>query len=129
MSQKSEQKQRSHQDIITSAAMLLRERGIRASSVLDVMKGAGLTVGGFYNHFESKEHLFVETIQRAASTMWNKMLQSAKGDSPRARALNVIGKYLSTRHRDNPEAGCLLPNVAAEIAREGEPYRSALETE
>src|ERR1700712_4800635 len=103
MTQKSEQKDKSHKDIIASAAALLRERGIKASSVIDVMKGAGLTVGGFYNHFASKEQLFVETIQRAASTMWDSMLRSAKGESPRARALNVIGKYLSTRHRDNTE--------------------------
>ena len=129
MSQKSEQKLKSHQDIIASAAALLRERGIRASSVIDVMKGAGLTVGGFYNHFDSKEQLFVETIQCAASTLWNTLLQSAKGESARARALNVISKYLTPRHRDTAGVGCLLPSVAAEIAREGEPYRSALEAE
>ena len=53
MTQKSAQKLKSHQDIIASAAALLRERGIKASSVIDVMKGAGLTVGGFYGHFDS----------------------------------------------------------------------------
>ena len=129
MNRKTQQKLKSHEEILASAAGLLRERGIRASSVLDVMKGAGLTVGGFYGHFDSKEQLFAATIKSGASMMWNRLLQSAKGDSPRARVLSVIGRYLSRSHRDNAEAGCLLPSVAPEVAREGEPYRSALETE
>jgi TetR/AcrR family transcriptional repressor of nem operon len=96
---------------------------------MDVMKGAGLTVGGFYNHFDSKEELFVEALRNAASATWSPLLKSAKGDSPRARALSVIRRYLSCEHRDNKETGCLLPSAAPEAAREGEPYRSALETE
>lgn len=129
MNQKAEKKQRSHEAILTSAAALLRERGIKASSVQDVMKGAGLTVGGFYGHFESKEQLFTETIRVAASTLWLRLLNSARGSSPRERARSVIDRYLSRAHRDNAEAGCLLPSAAPEVAREGEPYRSALETE
>lgn len=129
MSQKAEQKQRSHEAILASAAALLRERGIRESSVTDVMKGAGLTVGGFYGHFASKEQLFVETIQHGASAIWDQLLGSAKGDTPRDRALSVVKRYLSRSHRDNADTGCLLPNAAPEVAREGEPYRSALESE
>lgn len=129
MSQKAEKKQKSHDAILASAAALLRKQGIRVSSVMDVMKGAGLTVGGFYGHFDSKEHLFAETIRSAASTTWNRLLKSATGDSPRDRVLSVINRYLSPRHRDNAEAGCMLPSAAPEVAREGEPYRSALEQE
>jgi TetR/AcrR family transcriptional repressor of nem operon len=129
MNQKAEKKQKSHEAILTSAAALLRERGIKASSVQDVMKGAGLTVGGFYGHFESKEQLFTETIRVAASTLWLRLLNSAKGSSPRERARSVMDRYLSRAHRDNAEAGCLLPSAAPEVAREGEPYRSVLETE
>src|SRR5215467_16013665 len=126
---KAKQKQESRDAIQVSAAALLRERGIEASSVMDVMKGAGLTVGGFYNHFDSKEELFVEALRNAASGTWGPLLKSAKGDSPRARALGVIRQYLSRKHRDNKETGCLLPSAAPEVAREGEPYRSALEKE
>jgi TetR/AcrR family transcriptional repressor of nem operon len=129
MNQKTKQKQMSRAAIATSAAALLRERGIRASSVMDVMKGAGLTVGGFYNHFDSKEELFVETLRNAASVNWDHLLKSAKGDSPRSRTLSVIRQYLSRDHRDNKETGCLLPSAAPEVARAGEPYRSALEQE
>src|SRR5262249_16502258 len=123
------QKEKSREAIANSAAALLRERGIKASSVMDVMKGAGLTVGGFYNHFDSKEELFVEALRNAASATWNFLLKSAKGASPRARALSVIRRYLSREQRDNKETGCLLPCAAPEVAREGEPYRSALEKE
>jgi TetR/AcrR family transcriptional repressor of nem operon len=96
---------------------------------MEVMKGAGLTVGGFYNHFGSKEELFVETIRNTASTTWQNLLKSARGDSPRARTLSVISKYLARAHRDSKETGCLLHSVVPEVAREGEPYRSALEKE
>ena len=129
MNQKTKQKEKSREAIATSAAALLRERGIKASSVMDVMKGAGLTVGGFYNHFDSKEELFVEALRNAASATWAPLLKSAKGASPRARALGVIRRYLSRKHRDNRESGCMLPCAAAEVAREGEPYRGALEKE
>ena len=129
MNQKLEQKQKSHEAILASAMALLRERGIKASSVADVMKGADLTVGGFYGHFASKEQLFVATIQRAAQGAWGRLLSAAKGATPRARALSVVGRYLSRSHRDNADTGCLLPNVAAEVAREGEPFRGALALE
>ncbi|WP_224366911.1 TetR/AcrR family transcriptional regulator [Hyalangium versicolor] len=129
MNQKAEKKQKSHDAILASAAALLRERGIKASSVQDVMKGAGLTVGGFYGHFDSKEQLFAETIRTTASALWIRLMNSAKGKSARERVRSVIGPYLSRTHRDHPEAGCLLPSAAPEVAREGEPYRSALSTE
>ena len=129
MNQKTKQKQKSREAISTSAAALLRQRGIKASSVMDVMKGAGLTVGGFYNHFASKEELFVETLRNASSANWDHLLKSARGDSPRSRTLSVIRQYLSSKHCDNKETGCLLPSAAPEVAREGEPYRSALKKE
>jgi TetR/AcrR family transcriptional regulator, transcriptional repressor for nem operon len=126
MNAKMERKQKSHELIIASAAALLRGRGIRASSVMDVMKGAGLTVGGFYGHFESKEQLFTETLRRTARTMWTRLLVTAAGQTPLERALDVVRRYLSRQHRDEPESGCPLPAAVAEVAREGEPYRAAL---
>jgi TetR/AcrR family transcriptional repressor of nem operon len=129
MNQKTRQKQKSREAIAASAAALLRERGIQASSVMEVMKGAGLTVGGFYAHYDSKEDLFVETLRNAASTNWDHLLKSAKGETPASRTLSVIKHYLCRKHRDNKNTGCLLPSTAPEIAREGEPYRSALEKE
>jgi TetR/AcrR family transcriptional repressor of nem operon len=129
MGQKAEQKQRSHAAILASAATLLRTQGIRASSVGDIMKGAGLTVGGFYGHFASKESLVAATIRQAAGTLWARMIRSMKGASPRERAASVLASYLTRAHRDNAADGCMLPGAAPEIAREGAPYRQALEVE
>src|SRR5262245_2965993 len=96
---------------------------------MDVMKGAGLTVGGFYNHFDSKEDLFVQVLQNASRANWNDLLKAARGASPRARALDVTREYLSRRHRDCKDTGCVLPTVAAAVARAGEAYGSARENE
>ncbi len=126
MTSKADQKQQSHDAILASAAGLLRRQGIRGSSVMDVMKGAGLTVGGFYSHFDSKEHLFAETIRTAGGTMWMRLLRRAKGVTRRERGVSVLRRYLSRNHRDRPEEGCILPNTAPEVGREGEPYRGAL---
>src|SRR5215472_12856229 len=111
MNQKTRQKQKSREAIAASATALLRERGIKASSVMDVMKGAGLTVGGFYSHYDSKDELFVETLRNAAASNWARLLQTATGDSPRSRTLSVLRQYLSRKHRDNKETGCLLPTT------------------
>src|SRR5216683_759886 len=127
--QKTKQNEKSREAIAASAATLLRKRGIKASSVMEVMKGAGLTVGGFYNHFGSKEELFVETLRNTASSTWHNLLKSARGDSPRSRTLSVIRQYLSPKHRDSRETGCLLHSAVPEVAREGGAYRTALEEE
>jgi TetR/AcrR family transcriptional repressor of nem operon len=129
MNQKVERKRQSHEAILDSAARLLRERGIKATSVMDVMRGAGLTVGGFYGHFDSKEQLFVEAIRHAARSAWSRLLRSSKSESPREQVRAMVRRYLSRSHRDHPEQGCLLPTATPEIAREGEPYRAALAEE
>jgi TetR/AcrR family transcriptional regulator, transcriptional repressor for nem operon len=129
MTQKTEQKQKSHDAILASAAALLLERGIQASSILDVMKGAGLTVGGFYGHFTSKEHLFTQVLRGTARTAWDALLHRAREDAPQAPALKVVERYLSRKHRDGATPGCPLPSIAAEVSRAGEPYQGALATE
>jgi TetR/AcrR family transcriptional repressor of nem operon len=129
LSLKAEQKQRTRAAILESAVTLIRTRGIAASSVMDVMKGAGLTVGGFYAHFDSKEALFRATIQEAGSRMWDRLLATVKGDDPGERVFSVVRGYLSRSHRDNAALGCLLPSLISELAREGGPAQQALEVE
>jgi TetR/AcrR family transcriptional repressor of nem operon len=69
MSAKSEQKQRSHARILDSAMSLIRARGIGGASVSEVMKGAGLTVGGFYAHFGSKDALVDAALRKTLSAL------------------------------------------------------------
>jgi TetR/AcrR family transcriptional repressor of nem operon len=118
---RAEQKAETREAIIDSAMKLIRSRGIDGSSVQDVMKGAGLTVGGFYGHFESKEELFASTIRERASKAWDALVGSAKSLE------EVTRRYVSRLHRDKPESGCLLPATASDASRpSGEPYREAL---
>ncbi|APR86689.1 Transcriptional regulator, TetR family protein [Minicystis rosea] len=129
MNAKTEQKQRTHEAILESAARLLRERGLRAPSVADVMGGAGLTVGGFYAHFQSKDALFDEVLRRTYRAMWERMLGQVKGETANERALSVLRRYLSRSHRDGAEEGCPLPATVGEVSAAGEPFRGTLAAE
>ncbi len=75
---KAERKEQTHKAIIHSALSLLRKQGVRASSVMDVMKGAGLTVGGFYGHFESKTQLFAEALESPPGALWKRLLEGPR---------------------------------------------------
>jgi TetR/AcrR family transcriptional repressor of nem operon len=115
MNAKLEQKERSHETILESAARIVREHGISGTRVADVMKGAGLTVGGFYAHFGSKEALVDETLRRTGDALRAKLF-SRIGDKPEEdRAEVILKRYLSAAHRDAQTMGCPLPAVVGEI--------------
>jgi len=116
MNAKVEQKERTHQAILTSACKLLREKGIGGARVADVMSGAGLTVGGFYAHFASKEALVDEAIRRTAEFMRGKLFERIEEKPLAARAEVVLKRYLSTAHRDDPASGCPLPAIVGEVS-------------
>lgn len=126
MNLKAEQKERTHEEILASAARLLRERGVAGARVLDVMKGAGLTVGGFYAHFASKEALIDETLRRTASELRSSLFAGLGEKPEHDRAEVVLKRYLSARHRDNPEEGCPFPSITGEIATQHEAHRDVL---
>ncbi|MFO0663019.1 MAG: TetR/AcrR family transcriptional regulator [Polyangiaceae bacterium] len=126
---RSDQKERTHERIIDSAARLLRASGIGRASVTEVMKGAGLTVGGFYAHFASKSRLVEETIRHALADQRRKVFRSAEGASPEERLNHLFRVYLSRTHRDHPEEGCPLPAVVSEIAQAERDERSAFVAE
>jgi TetR/AcrR family transcriptional repressor of nem operon len=115
MTAKAEQKERSHGTILESAARLLRERGIAGARVADVMKGAGLTVGGFYAHFASKEALIDEALRRTAGAMRDRLFARLDEKPAADRAEVVLKRYLSIAHRDEFARGCPLPAVVGEV--------------
>ncbi|GMU58143.1 MAG: TetR family transcriptional regulator [Candidatus Xenobia bacterium] len=104
-------KRQTREAILESAARLLCERGPARASVHEVMSGAGLTVGGFYAHFDSKEALFEETFRRLAEQAWNELVE----DPTRERLLQFVRRYLSRTHRDHPAEGCPLPSTVGDI--------------
>ena len=112
-----EHKARNHENILSVAARAFRENGADSSGIGKVMKKVGLTKGGFYRHFKSKDDLFVEAVARAFDEMGNAMLEVAES-APQGQALRaIIERYLSTRHANSPGAGCVLSALGPELAR------------
>jgi len=110
------EKQRSHSRILDSAAEVVRERGVEAASLGDIMKAAGMTHGGFYRHFANKEGLVAAAIDRAADDVLSSYeVRRANGDEE--AAVDYINEYLSDRHRLALKSGCPLAAVAGEALR------------
>jgi TetR/AcrR family transcriptional repressor of nem operon len=123
---KARQKGRTHEAILESAVRLLREKGIAGAGVADVMKGAGLTVGGFYAHFDSKEGLIDEALRRTADEVRQRLFERLEDKPAEKRAEVVLKRYLSAEHRDEFGQGCSLPAVVGEIGTTAGEHREVL---
>ena len=113
------------EQIVSSAARRYRERGLDGISVADLMNEVGLTHGGFYRHFSSKDELIALAALRAVSdtiTEWGKVAADATGDRLEA----VVRYYLSLRHHDHPETGCLAAALGCELSRLSSPMKDAV---
>ncbi|HEY4004591.1 MAG TPA: TetR/AcrR family transcriptional regulator [Pseudonocardia sp.] len=99
---------RHHEELIEIASRRMREHGIDAVSVPGVMSEIGLTRGGFYKHFASKEALVTTAIEASFREMRDRIGQFAAqhSDDPAARRIAVLDWYLSAEHRDDPGSGC-----------------------
>jgi TetR/AcrR family transcriptional repressor of nem operon len=115
MNAKVEQKARSHESILQSAGQLVREKGISGARVADVMRGAALTVGGFYAHFSSKNELVDETLRRTGATLRERLFARIDEKPEADRAEVLLKRYLSADHRDAATLGCPLPAVVGEV--------------
>ena len=122
-----EHKAENHEKILSVAARSFREHGGDSSGIGTVMKKVGLTKGGFYRHFESKDDLFVETVARAFDEMGRSMVEVAKS-APEGQALQVIIEhYLSARHANSPGTGCVVAALGPEFARKPLSVRKRVE--
>ena len=120
-------KQQTHDRILDTAARVLRDAGFQGVGVADIMKRAGLTHGGFYAHFASRDALLAEALERAGQDSQARLRRSiaageAKGQSA-FRAL--VESYLSDRHLKSPDSGCPVAALASELPRQGEAVRAA----
>ena len=113
MSQRSSQKAESRASIVRSAAKLLRERGLQGMSVERAMTGAGLTVGAFYAHFESKTDLLEHAFAIALGDVEQLLRDSSADKHGEAALANAATLYLSDAHRDHAALGCPLPAMGA----------------
>ncbi|CAN7710258.1 MULTISPECIES: TetR/AcrR family transcriptional regulator [unclassified Caballeronia] len=113
------------QRIVDAAAGEFRRNGIGNTGLADLMAAAGLTHGGFYKHFSSKENLVEESIVVASGSFAETMICSLS-NSTRTRALDsAISDYLSLEHRDNPGSGCPFVALGSEMARGSDELREA----
>jgi TetR/AcrR family transcriptional repressor of nem operon len=117
-----EQAAQNRKRILDTAAKLFRERGFDGIGVADIMKAAGLTHGGFYGHFSSKEELMAHACAHALAKSvdyWDATIERTGGDPLKA----MTKAYLSVQHRDNPGQGCVLAALGPDTYRQGAAVR------
>src|SRR3982075_4687925 len=120
-----EHKQETHERIVKRASVRLREKGAHGIGVADLMKDAGLTHGGFYAHFDSREALVIEAFAYAMDRGTDRWRKLAEQTPPEKRLATIVESYLTPVHRDDPGHGCAIPALSAEIAREKPKTRKA----
>ena len=114
----------SHERIVKAASRRIRRDGIDDVSVAELMNQAGLTHGGFYRHFESRDDLVTEAIDAALAHGSQRIHEAAQLGGPEALAA-IIDGYLSRLHRDKPETGCAVAAIPTDIARTDPRARAA----
>lgn len=123
-------KQVTHDRILDTAARVLRDSGFHGVGVADIMKRAGLTHGGFYAHFPSRDALLAEALLRAGHDSHARLRRSL--DAGEAKAGNrfraLVESYLSERHLRSPDSGCPVAALASEMPRQSEAVRAAAAT-
>lgn len=125
MSSTTTRKELSHDRIVEVASRAIRRAGYKGVGVADIMKEAGLTHGGFYAHFDSRDALLVEAMQRAgrdtqAALSEAVALQMAQGSSHFAA---LVWAYLHDSHLDRPEQGCVVAALSSEMTRQDDAVR------
>jgi len=120
-----EHKLETHTRIVKKASVRLREKGAHGIGVADLMKDAGLTHGGFYAHFDSREALVIEAFAYAMDRSTERWRRLAETIPPDKRMAAIVETYLTPLHRDDPGHGCAVTALGAEIARESPKTRKA----
>ncbi len=121
-------KERTHGRIVEAASRLFKQGGFVGVGVDSVMKAAGLTPGGFYAHFHSKEVLLVETLPLALRRMREWLLRGLEGERGLTWLRQVVRRYLSRTHRDAVAEGCPMPALTPDVARAGAVAQETFET-
>src|SRR5262245_5627440 len=121
-----EHKASTRRRIVDGASAALRARGLAGVGVADVMREAGLTHGGFYAHFPSKDDLVAEAVDAAGEQSVRNLRKVVKRAAPGRAFKAIVDAYLSPAHRDRPERGCALAALGPELARESPSARRAV---
>jgi TetR/AcrR family transcriptional repressor of nem operon len=112
-----EHKAEIHRKIVKDASRRVRAEGITGAAVSAVMRDAGLTHGGFYKHFGSKDELLMESLGEAFQDVADRLAHAAEQSKPEIAWKAIVKTYLSLEYCDHVEYGCPLPALAPELAR------------
>jgi TetR/AcrR family transcriptional repressor of nem operon len=123
MRQSREEKAKTHERIVEIASARIREAGIEGPGVAEIMQAAGLTHGGFYKHFGSRDDLVAEAADRAFADSERAVQEvTAAAEDPFAA---FVDWYVSTQHRDDPATGCPVVALGGDVPRADERVRAA----
>ncbi len=117
MRYEADHKARTHRRIVKNAARRFRSEGLKGPGVATLMKASGLTVGGFYKHFRSKDELLAEAIEQSFLEHGEKFLAELQHVPAAERWKFIVRHYLTPEHCEHPEIGCPIATLAPEIAR------------
>jgi TetR/AcrR family transcriptional regulator, transcriptional repressor for nem operon len=117
MRYEAEHKNRIHRKIVKNASRQLRAKGLNGPAVTTLMKASGLTHGGFYRHFGSREDLVIEAIEESLQELRDRLVTAAKEAEPSEGWKAMVRSYLSLERCDDPQDGCPIAALAPDIAR------------
>ena len=120
-----EHKLRTHEKVVKAAAQAIRAKGPEGVAVAGIMAQVGLTHGGFYAHFASKDDLVAAAIDQMFSESSARLVRSTENRAPRAALSSYLDFYLSTAHRDARRSGCPLAALASDLPRMSHKARAA----
>ncbi|HWR13483.1 MAG TPA: TetR/AcrR family transcriptional regulator [Terriglobales bacterium] len=121
-----EHKVETHRKIIQDASRRVRAQGLKGAAVATVMRNTGLTHGGFYKHFESKDELLLESLREAFREIIATLVRAAQQAPPGEGWKAMVKTYLHREMCDHPERGCPLPALGPELARADKTFKSQI---
>jgi TetR/AcrR family transcriptional repressor of nem operon len=120
-------KAETHARLVKLAGRMLRERGPQNLAVAELMQGAGLTHGGFYAHFKSKDALLAEALSSVFAESDDTLRRVTEGLSPRHALARYIDVYVAPAHRDDRSGGCPIVALNSELPRQSRKFRIAFD--
>jgi TetR/AcrR family transcriptional regulator, transcriptional repressor for nem operon len=122
------EKTKTHKRIVAIASKKFREEGLAGIGIAELMKEAGLTVGGFYKHFKSRDDLVAESVGSALG-FWKRQVDAVASGGPPVTYESLVDDYLSETHRNHPGTGCPVGALAGDIARSDKRTRALVTTQ
>lgn len=113
--------------ILDTAEGLFKKYGIESSGIKKIMNEIGLTVGGFYSHFKSKDDLIKTSLNQSLNSIMKDLLEKSSQDSGKLRIARILSVYLSDIHSQNIERGCPIAAMATDITRCSEDIKNEVE--